>query len=311
MLLAPAALVGSVAFGSAGIGFADVLSALAGSGDEVHREIVWRLRLPRALAAFACGALLALAGVLLQVLLRNPLADPYLLGVSGGAATAALAAMLLGASAAATQAASFAGALLTALAVVGFALGHSGWNPYRVLLAGVALSSAFGAAISLMLALAPASQVQGMLFWLFGDLSAAVQSWPAWLVLAVVAAAAQTQAMALNVLALGEDQARALGVGVTTVQWIAFGCATLATGAAVLVGGAIGFVGLVMPHLVRLAGVHDHRALLPLAALLGGAFLCAADTVARSAAAPAELPVGAVTALIGVPVLLGLLWRER
>ena len=209
ILLAPAALFASMAFGSVDIAFPDILGALTGSGDDVHREIVWRLRLPRALAAFACGALLALAGALLQVLLRNPLADPYLLGVSGGAATAALAAMLLGASAVATQAASFAGAALTALGIVGFALGRAGWNPYRVLLAGVALSSAFGAVISLLLTLAPASQVQGMLFWLFGDLSSATQSWPAWVVLACVAVAVQTQAMALNVLALGEDQARA------------------------------------------------------------------------------------------------------
>lgn len=307
----PLALLAAIAFGSVDIGFAQVAAALAGGGDEVHREIVWRLRLPRALAAFACGALLAVAGALLQVLLRNPLADPYLLGISGGAATGALAAMLLGASAAALHLASFAGAAATAFAIFAFALGRSGWNPFRVLLAGVALSSAFGAAISVLLTLAPASQVQGMLFWLFGDLSGAGSPAPAWLALAAVMILAQTQAMALNVLALGEDPARALGVAVARVQWLVFSGATLATAAAVLLGGAIGFVGLVTPHLLRLGGVHDHRALLPLSAALGGAVLTAADALARSAAAPAELPVGAVTALLGVPFLLLLLARSR
>ncbi|OGA30257.1 MAG: ABC transporter permease [Betaproteobacteria bacterium RIFCSPLOWO2_02_FULL_65_24] len=307
----PLALLAALSIGSVELGPSELWQAVSGSGDEVNREIVWGLRLPRALAAFACGSLLALAGALLQVLLRNPLADPYLLGVSGGAATAALAAMLLGASGALLSGASALGAAAAALAIFVLSLAPSGWNPYRVLLAGVALSSGFGAIISLLLTVAPAAQVQGMLFWLFGDLSGASNPLPAWLVLAAVAVVAQSQAMALNVMTLGEDQARSLGVAVARVQWLVFGCATAATAAAVLVGGGIGFVGLVTPHLLRLAGVHDHRALLPASACLGGAFLAAADAVARSAASPTELPVGAVTALIGVPALLVLLAKGR
>jgi iron complex transport system permease protein len=308
---APLVLLAAVFFGSVDIAAGDVVKALLGTGDEINRQILWSLRMPRALSAFACGSLLALAGSLLQVLLRNPLADPYLLGISGGAASGALAAMLLGASAGALHASSFAGAACAAVAVFTFSLGPSGWNPYRLLLAGVALSAGFGAIVSLLLTLAPAAQVQGMLFWLFGDLSAAGDPLSAWGLLAVAAIAAQTQAPALNVLALGEDKARALGVAVTRTQWTAFGCATLATVAAVLLGGSIGFVGLVVPHLLRLVGVHDYRQLLPLSACLGGSFLAAADTVARTVAAPVELPVGAMTALIGVPVLLALLTRTR
>jgi iron complex transport system permease protein len=195
--------------------------------------------------------------------------------------------------------------------VFAFSLGRSGWNPYRVLLTGVALASGFGAMVGLILAVAPSSQVQGMLFWLLGDLSPAGDPTVALAVLAACAVLAFSQSAALDVLILGEDKARSLGVAVTRLQAIAFGCATLATVAAVLLGGAIGFVGLVVPHLLRLSGVHRHRALLPLAACLGGSLLALADTLARTVAAPAELPVGVLTAAIGVPVLLLLLARLR
>ena len=311
LALIPASLALAIAFGSVDLGPGQLGDALLGRGDEIAREIVWGVRAPRALAAFACGGLLALAGALLQVLLRNPLADPAILGVSGGAAAGALAAMLAGAAAAAVNLSSLLGASLAAAAVFSFSLGRSGWNPYRVLLTGVALASGFGALVGLMLALAPSSQVQGMLFWLLGDLSPAGDPAAALAVLAACAALAFSQSAALDVLILGEDKARSLGVAVTRLQAIAFGCATLATVAAVLLGGAIGFVGLVVPHLLRLSGVHRHRALLPLAACLGGSLLALADTLARTVAAPAELPVGVLTAMIGVPVLLVLLGRLR
>jgi iron complex transport system permease protein len=311
LALVPASLALSIAFGSVDLGPAQLGDALLGRGDEIAREIVWGVRAPRALAGFACGGLLALAGTLLQVLLRNPLADPAILGVSGGAATGALGAMLLGTAAAGVSLAALAGASLAALAVFTFSLGRSGWNPYRVLLTGVALASGFGALVGLMLTIAPASQVQGMLFWLLGDLSPAGDPAAALAVLAACTAVAFSQGPALDVLILGEDKARSLGVAVTRLQAIAFGCATLATVAAVLLGGAIGFVGLVVPHLLRLSGVHRQRALLPLAACLGGSLLALADTLARTAAAPAELPVGVLTAMIGVPVLLLLLARLR
>ena len=311
VVLVPASLALAVAFGSVDLAPGQLADALLGRGDEIAREIVWGVRVPRALAGFACGALLALAGTLLQVLLRNPLADPAILGVSGGAAAGALAAMLLGAAAATINVAALAGAAVAAGAVFAFSLGRSGWNPYRVLLTGVALASGFGALVGLMLAIAPSSQVQGMLFWLLGDLSPAGDPTAALLALAACAALAFSQSAALDVLILGEDKAHALGVAVTRVQAIAFGCATLATVAAVLLGGAIGFVGLVVPHLLRLSGVHRHGALLPLAACLGGGLLALADTLARTIAAPAELPVGVLTAMIGVPVLLALLARLR
>jgi iron complex transport system permease protein len=311
LALVPASLALAIAFGSVHLGPAELADALLGRGDEIAREIVWGVRAPRALAAFACGGLLALAGSLLQVLLRNPLADPAILGVSGGAAAGALAAMLFGAAAAGVNLAALAGAALAATAVFTFSLGRSGWNPYRVLLTGVALASGFGALVGLMLAIAPSSQVQGMLFWLLGDLSPAGDPTAALAVLAACACLAFSQSGALDVLGLGEDKARSLGVAVTRLQAVAFGCATLATVAAVLLGGAIGFVGLVVPHLLRLSGVHRHAALLPLAACLGGGLLVLADTLARTVAAPAELPVGVLTAMIGVPVLLVLLVRLR
>jgi iron complex transport system permease protein len=180
-----------------------------------------------------------------------------------------------------------------------------------VLLTGVALASGFGALVGLMLALAPAAQAQGMLFWLLGDLSPAGDPTAALVVLAACAALAFSQSAALDVLVLGEDKARSLGVAVTRLQMLSFGCATVATVAAVLLGGTIGFVGLVVPHLLRLSGVHRHRALVPLAVCLGGSLLALADTLARTVAAPAELPVGVLTAMIGVPALLLLLTRLR
>ena len=311
LLLVPASLALGIAFGSVDLAPGRLGEALLGRGDEIAREIVWGVRAPRALAGFACGGLLALAGALLQVLLRNPLADPAILGVSGGAAAGALAAMLAGAAAAGVNLCALAGASVAAAAVLAFSLGRSGWNPYRVLLTGVALASGFGALVSLILALAPASQVQGMLFWLLGDLSPAGDPTGALVALAACVALASSQAGALDVLVLGEDKARSLGVAVTRVQAIAFGCATVATVAAVLLGGAIGFVGLVVPHLLRLSGVHRHALLLPLAACLGGSLLALADTLARTVAAPAELPVGVLTAMLGVPVLLLLLARLR
>ena len=311
VLAVPASLSIALWQGSVDIPASRVLTALFGGGSDIDREILWGLRAPRALSAFACGALLALAGTLLQALLRNPLADPYLLGISGGAAVGALTAMLLGAALALQHLFALAGAAFAAASVLAFSLRASGWNAYRVVLAGVALSAGFGAIVSLLLSLAPSAQVHGMLFWLMGDLSGATDPLPAWIVLGVTAVLAQFQAAPLDLLALGEDKARSLGVAVLTVQSVTFGCASLATMAAVLLGGSIGFIGLVTPHLLRLLGVHHHRLLLPLSALAGGSLLTIADALARSVRDPVGLPVGIVTALIGVPALLALLVRTR
>jgi iron complex transport system permease protein len=308
---APLAVLAATLFGSVPIDAHEWWAALRQTGDPVVADIVWRLRVPRALAAFVTGGLLALAGLLLQALLRNPLADPYVLGLSGGASIGALLAMLLGLGAALMHALALMGAALVAAALVAFAVRTSGWDIHRILLAGVGFASASGALVSLILTVAPAAQVHGMLFWLMGDLSGAVRPNLAALVLLVVAAAAFAVAPSLDALALGTDKARLLGVAAGTVQAIAFVGAAIATVAAVLIAGAIGFVGLAVPHLLRLAGVHAHATLIPLCVLAGGILVTLSDLLARTVVAPVEIPVGVATALIGVPVLLWLLRRTR
>ncbi len=311
IVAAPLALAAGLWFGSVPIDAAEWAATIAGGGSETSREIVWTLRAPRVATAFACGALLALAGALLQVLLRNPLADSSILGVSGGASVGALGAILAGLPAWAITACAFAGAALAAGTLLALAVRLTGWNIHRVLLTGVAIGAACGAIVSVMLALAPAAQLHGMLFWLLGDLSGADRPAAPWLALIAVLAGAQALALRLDAMTLGALKARSLGVPVGTIQTLAFLAATVATVAAVLAAGPIGFVGLVVPHALRLAGFNDHARLLPLAALGGGALVAAADTLARSVAAPLEFPVGAVTALVGVPVLLWLLARSR
>jgi len=310
-LLALGSVFLSALFGSVPIPAARVWEAIAGSAAGLEGDIVWKLRLPRAAAAFACGALLAQAGALLQVLLRNPLADPYVLGISGGAAVGALAAMLAGAGSLALG----AGAAIGALTVVGlvFLLSFRAgdWNIYRLLLTGVVLAAGCGALVSLLLTLAPAAGVKGMLFWLMGDLSYAETPLPAWLVLIALSLLGLGFAGSLNVLTLGPLKARTLGVAVVPLQAGVYFAASLGTAAAVLLGGSIGFVGLLVPHALRLLGVTDHRWLLPMCALLGGGFLTLADTAARTLWAPQQLPVGVLTALLGVPLLLLLLPRGR
>lgn len=304
LLLAPASLAFALLSGSADLSLAKLFH-----GEGAAREILWQLRAPRAASAFACGALLALSGLLLQVLLRNPLADPYLLGISGGAAVGALGAMLLG-LAAAVQIAALGGALGAMLLVLVLSFNRHAWSMHHLLLTGVALSAGFGALISLMLSLAPGSGLHGMLYWLMGDLSYARQPGLAWTTLLVTASAAWLLAHHLDVLAIGELKAKSLGVAVLPLQAGIYLAAAVATTAAVLEAGSIGFVGLIVPHLLRLLGVHSHRWLIPFAILLGGSFLTLADTLARSIIAPQQLPAGVLTALLGVPLLLFLLSRQ-
>jgi len=311
VLLALGSVFVSALFGSVEIPVGRVWGALAGSAAGVEGDIVWKLRLPRAAAAFACGALLAQAGALLQVLLRNPLADPYVLGISGGAAVGALGAMLAGAGAVAMGAGAGGGALAVVGIVFLLSFRAGDWNIYRLLLTGVVLAAGCGALVSLLLTLAPEAGVKGMLFWLMGDLSQAQAPLPAWIALAALSALGLAFAGSLNVLALGPLKARTLGVAVLPLQVGVYFTASLGTAAAVLLGGSIGFVGLLVPHALRLLGVTDHRWLLPMCALLGGGFLTLADTAARTLWAPQQLPVGVLTALMGVPLLLLLLPRGR
>lgn len=301
----------ALSIGSVTIDPASVLRALLAPADETQRTIVRELRLPRAVAAFAAGGCLALAGALLQVLLRNALADPYVLGVSGGAAVGALTMMLLGAASWLVSTGAFGGALASTLIVFGLARGAGAWSPTRLLLTGVVIAAGWGAMVALILSLAPEAQLRGMLFWLIGDLSAPPVVWSTLGALALAVAAALPVARDLNALARGEAIAAALGVDVARLPWLLFALSALLTAAAVTTAGAIGFVGLIVPHAVRLIIGNDQRVLLPAAALAGGALLLLADTLARQIAAPAQLPAGVVTALVGVPVFLYLLRREQ
>lgn len=315
-------LVASLAIGSVPVAPWRALAALVSSGsDPLAGEIVRGLRLPRALAGFGCGALLALAGALLQVLLRNPLAEPYVLGVSGGAAGFALAAMIAGAAWWLVDAASFAGALLSIALVLGLAHRSlarcNAWasstdareaSP-RLLLTGVVIAAGWGALVTLMLTVAPDSRLRGIVFWLAGDLGGAAPPWFALAALACAACAAVPVAPQLNVLLRGELAAASLGVPIARLRLRIYLIASLAAAAAVTTAGTIGFVGLVAPHALRLAFGNDQRMLLPAAMLAGGTGVMAADLLARTAIAPAQLPVGAITALIGVPVFLWMLLR--
>jgi iron complex transport system permease protein len=312
-LVALLALAIALASGSVSVGARDVAAALGGETQREGAAIVRELRLPRALAAFGVGGLLALAGALMQVLLRNPLADPYVLGISGGAAVGALGAMAAGMSLLAGPAA-FAGALASTLLVFALARAdgeRNAWAPTRLLLTGVVVASGWGAVIALLLTLAPAAQVKGMVYWLLGDLAGASSPLASLAVLAVVLACALAMARDLNALAQGALDAAAIGVNVARVTLALYALAALATGAAVTTAGNIGFVGLVVPHAVRVALGNDQRLLLPACALAGGTLLVIADTAARTVVAPLELPVGVLTALIGVPAFLWLLHRSR
>ncbi|WP_090881124.1 iron ABC transporter permease [Nitrosovibrio sp. Nv6] len=313
-LLALGSLFTGLLFGSVDIPVSGIIQALLSHvdrNDSIVHQIIWQLRLPRVLAAFACGGLLALAGSLLQVLLRNPLADPYILGVSGGAAVGALLAMLLGWGLMLINVASLAGALTAIAIVFGLSYRAGDWNLYRLLLTGVVLSAGCTALTTLILTLAPASDVKGMLFWLMGDISRAEESLSAWTTLILVASVSLLFSGSLNVLSLGQMKAKTLGVAVLPLQVGIYFCASLATVAALMLAGAIGFVGLIVPHAIRLLGINDFRWLLPLSILLGGSFLTLADTLARTLWAPQQLPVGVLTALLGVPTLLVLLSRKR
>jgi iron complex transport system permease protein len=306
-LVALAAFAFALAAGSVDIDLATVVRALFSADGDAGSAVVRELRLPRALAAFAVGALLALAGTMMQVLLRNPLADPYVLGLSGGAACGALAALLAGAAALVTPAA-FAGALISTALVFGLARGA--WVPTRLLLTGVVIAAGWGALIVLILAIAPEAQVRGMLFWLIGDLSGTTHGGLALLALVAALGLALCFARDATLLTRGDTTAASLGVPVRGVTLALHGLAAFTTAVAVTVAGSVGFVGLVIPHAARLVIGNDQRWLMPAAVLAGGALLTIADTVARTIVAPAQLPVGVLTALVGVPLFLWLLRRS-
>ena len=309
--LAVASLVIALASGSVDVGLGSVWFALTGQESGMAQAVVLELRLPRAINAFTTGGLLALAGALMQVLLRNPLADPYVLGISGGAAVAALGSVMLGAASVWLGGAAFVGALFSMLLVFGLARGAGAWSSARLLLTGVMVAAGWGALISLLLTLSPNTHLRGMLFWLMGDLGNGSGIWLGVAGLAIALALSLPVSRALNVMARGELLARSLGVPVSTLRLHLYVVASLATAIAVTIAGSIGFIGLVAPHMLRLAAGNDHRLLLPGSVLLGGSLLLLADTLARTVLAPQQLPVGVVTALIGVPLFLYLLSRAH
>lgn len=284
--------------------------------DPIDDSVVWGFRVPRVLLAAVVGAGLSVAGAVLQAVVRNPLADPYILGVSSGASLGAVAVLTLGPVALgglSVSVAAFSGAVATLLLVL--VLGRSAGRlvPTRLLLAGVAIGYLLAAATSYLQLRAKPDQLAGVLFWLLGSVSGA--RWeqlglPAacvivctlWLVL---------QGRRLNLLLLGEESATSLGVDVRRFRLQMLAISALLTGAVIAVAGGVGFVGLMIPHIVRLLVGPDHRRLLPLAAILGGAYLIAVDLASRTVERPLELPLGVLTAVLGVPFLLWLLHRDR
>lgn len=315
LLVALGSLGLALALGSQRVPLADVLRVLAGQAGGVQADIVLGLRLPRALAALSCGALLALAGALLQTLLRNPLADPYVLGVSSGASVGALTALWLGATLVWVNVGAALGALLATALV--FTLGAQAFRrqadssraSVQLLLVGVIVAAGFGAVVAFILSITPDSKLRGMIFWLLGDLNGADHFALPLAASAVLLLAALAIARDLNLLLLGDGQAFSLGVNVRRVRIAVVVLAALAAGVAITVAGSVGFVGLVVPHALRLALGNDQRMLLPACAIGGGAFLLLADTLARTLVAPMQLPVGVLTAFIGVPCFLWLLLR--
>ena len=309
VLLAIASLIAvlwSLGTGSIDIAPGEIIAAL--NDPESRNGLIMReLRLPRTLGGFIAGALLALTGTILQVLLRNPLADPYILGISGGASVAALAVIMTGAGIGLVMGAAAAGAGVATLLVFALAYGRGVWSSTRLLLTGVVLASGWGALISFMLSLSSGQEIHSMLFWLMGDLTDARPGSGSLAVLLLGFFACWFHARDMNLLSGGELRARSLGVAVRRLRITLFLSASAFTAAAVVLAGTIGFVGLVVPHIIRLICGGDHRGLLPAAALAGGALVVLADTLARTVIAPQSLPVGVVTAMIGVPLFLLLL----
>lgn len=302
------ALVGAVP-----VSVADVASMLGGeAGDPVAATILREVRLPRVARAALVGGMLSMAGAVFQVLLRNPLADPYILGVSGGAAVGAIAVVMIGAGAGWTMAGgSLAGALFTVAVVFLLAGAWRGAGGDRLLLTGVVLASFWGALVALFLSVSQNEQLRSVLFWLMGDLGQTGALAGTASAFAVGLAGATALGRSMDALTYGDRHAMGLGVAVRPVRGGLYIAGSLMTAAAVSAAGTIGFVGLIVPHAVRLFGVRSHRELIPASAVVGAAFLVLADTAGRTIVSPIELPVGVVTAFIGAPFFLWLLRREK
>jgi iron complex transport system permease protein len=317
-LLASVAILTAPLVGSTHISLRRAFDRSIPFADNIDAQIFFIARLPRTLAGALVGSLLASAGVVFQGLLRNPLATPFTLGVSAGAALGAMLAITFSwsfawAGISAAAAASFVGSLAAVGIVYALARGrHRGLSTNVLLLAGVTMNAFFSALILFVQYFADFSQTYRILRWLMGDLDvSSYQPFLTALPLVVISFTAFAWlARPLNLLSMGDESAETRGLNVAFAQRTAFVSASLATGAAVSVGGPVGFIGIVVPHLVRLIVGPDHRLVLPASALFGAAFLVACDVVARTAIAPIELPVGVITALVGGPFFLWLLVRK-
>lgn len=285
--------------------------ALIGQSHDMTQHVIWQLRWPVALTAFITGGLLALTGAILQVLLRNPLADPYILGISGGAATANLLGIVLGFGSHWLHLTGFLGALLAAGLVYILAQQQHRLNSSRLLLSGIIMATGWGALIALLLILSPDKDLRGMLFWLMGDLYNFSTPWWSLIILLLAAAYSLFLAPKLNILTRGAQQAQSLGINVDRLQKQLYFLTALLTACAVNLAGTIGFIGLIVPHMLRLLHKSDHRFILPASILLGGSLLTVANLLAKQLFAPVQLPVGIITALIGVPLFIILLLKNN
>ncbi|HEX2549159.1 MAG TPA: iron ABC transporter permease [Gammaproteobacteria bacterium] len=310
-ILAMVSIFFSLLKGSIHIDCYQLFCAFRGHSSPDFDEIIWRIRLPRALSAFVTGALLSIAGAIVQVLLKNPLADPYILGVSGGAGVVSLLFILCGFSGLWITFGAWLGSIFAILLVFLFIQRKNIWHSEHVLLTGVALASGFSAIISFILLTSENNALHSMLYWLLGDLSDAHFPFYESIILLLALLVSFCYAKELNLLKHGEMYAEALGVATKKMyRQLYFLCALL-TATAVGLAGCIGFVGLIVPHIFRRLVSADHRLLLPGSALLGGTFLTFADTVSRTLFAPLELPVGMIMAFLGIPFFIFLLQKKQ
>jgi len=280
---------------------------------EQQRSILFDIRVPRILLGACVGASLAVAGAGLQALLRNPLAEPYLLGVSNGAALGTMVGFVLFRNVeAARPVLAFAGAGLATILVYRMAKSRAGMSVERLVLSGVIVTTFLSSIIVMLTTLLDAARLRSFTFWLLGDLSQANPTgiWIAGVAVAVVTVVLSSQARSLNLMMIGERDALDFGVEVGRVRMLVFGSASIVVGAAVAASGSVGYVGLIVPHLVRLSVGSDNRLVVPFSAVAGAIFVVLADTIARTVIAPRELPVGAVTALVGAPLFIYLLRRS-
>jgi len=314
VLLIAASLL-ALSMGSSGAGLEEVLGTLRGGsgGDSAINAIVWQIRFPRVVLAGVVGATLAVGGLVFQALLRNSLAEPYILGISGGSAIGAILAMMVGLSPFPGVAlAAFSGSMITLALLLVLASGRMVLNRDSLLLAGVMTNAFCGAVIMFLISLSMSSEVRHILFWLMGDLSMFTNAQLP-ILLAVLPGFAVIFILArpMNILLMGRENAAAMGVNVKVVTMILLITTTFMVSLVVCHSGLIGFVGLVIPHIMRLLIGADHRLLVPASVLGGASYLILCDLLARTLPSSGEMPVGIVTALIGAPLFIVLLWRSN